>query len=233
MDGVTLTNTIAEGAGEVDLELGGGDDQISLVLGSAQTSNVTLHVARADADDFDTIDFDVLEDMGVQADAHANSATGNAYYNVQGLGNASGLEIDFQDDVTQILTDVSAIDSGSIDVANSTQGTVIVYGMNTNSVQKGLLYDYDGDGQLSDGDTVIDLTDALLAQGQAAGAAFGSVGIWIDTDGDATITGDTATELYASNASIINATPQSIGMITDGLDYIEFALSGGDLVDVA
>jgi hypothetical protein len=86
---------------------------------------------------------------------------------------------------------------------------------------------------LSDGDTVIDLTDALLAQGQAAGAAFGSVGIWIDTDGDATITGDTATELYASNASIINATPQSIGMITDGLDYIEFALSGGDLVDVA
>ena len=233
VDGVTLTNTIAEGAGEVDLELGGGDDQISLVLGSAQTSNVTLHVARADADDFDTIDFDVLEDMGVQADAHANSATGNAYYNVQGLGNASGLEIDFQDDVTQILTDVSAIDSGSIDVANSTQGTVIVYGMNTNSVQKGLLYDYDGDGQLSDGDTVIDLTDALLAQGQAAGAAFGSVGIWIDTDGDATITGDTATELYASNASIINATPQSIGMITDGLDYIEFALSGGDLVDVA
>ena len=38
----------------------------------------------------------MLEDMGVQADAHANSATGNAYYNVQGLGNASGLEIDFQ-----------------------------------------------------------------------------------------------------------------------------------------
>ena len=86
---------------------------------------------------------------------------------------------------------------------------------------------------MSEGDTVIDLTDVLLAQGQAAGAAFGSVGIWIDTDGDATITGDTATELYASNASIINATPQSIGMITDGLDYIEFALSGGDLVDVA
>ena len=150
------------------------------------------------------------------------------------MGNASGLEIDFQDDVTQILTDVSAIDSGSIDVANSTQGTVIVYGMNTNSVQKGLLYDYDGDGQLSDGDTVIDLTDALLAQGQAAGAAFGSVGIWIDYRWRRrTITGDAATELYASNASIINATPQSIGMITDGLDYIEFALSGGDLVDVA
>ena len=233
VDGVTLTNTIAEGAGEVDLELGGGDDQISLVLGSAQTSNVTLHVARADADDFDTIDFDVLEDMGVQAVAQANSATGNAYFAVDALGNASGLEIDFQDDVTQILTDVSAIDSGSIDVANSTQGTVIVYGMNTNSVQKGLLYDYDGDGQLSDGDTVIDLTDALLAQGQAAGAAFGSVGIWIDSDGDGALTGDVATELYASNASIINATPQSIGMITDGLDYIEFALSGGDLVDVA
>ena len=233
VDGVTLTNTIAEGAGEVDLELGGGDDQISLVLGSAQTSNVTLHVARADADDFDTIDFDVLEDMGVQAVAQANSATGNAYFAVDALGNASGLEIDFQDDVTQILTDVSAIDSGSIDVANSTQGTVIVYGMNTNSVQKGLLYDHDGDGQLSDGDTVIDLTDALLAQGQAAGAAFGSVGIWIDSDGDGALTGDVATELYASNASIINATPQSIGMITDGLDYIEFALSGGDLVDVA
>jgi len=203
------------------------------VLGSAQTSNVTLHVARADADDFDTIDFDVLEDMGVQAVAQANSATGNAYFAVDALGNASGLEIDFQDDVTQILTDVSAIDSGSIDVANSTQGTVIVYGMNTNSVQKGLLYDYDGDGKLSDGDTVIDLSDALLAQGQAAGAAFGSVGIWIDSDGDGALTGDVATELYASNASIINATPQSIGMITDGLDYIEFALSGGDLVDVA
>ena len=44
-----------------------------------------------------------------------------------------------------------------MDVAGASQGNVLVF---NNAAQRGFIYDHDGDGELSDGDTLVDLTDA-------------------------------------------------------------------------
>ena len=44
-----------------------------------------------------------------------------------------------------------------MDVAGSQQGAVILFDSGS---QHGFIYDHDGDGELSDGDTLVDLTTA-------------------------------------------------------------------------
>ena len=120
---------------------------------------------------------------------------------------ADGINIDFEDDVSTILTDAAAVDANGVNIAGSEQGAVIVFGMNAGAVQRGFIYDYDGDGELSDGDTLVDLTGSLLPAGAInfAGSAI-------------------------TSAQVISANSSSIGLITDGLDYVQFNLSEGDLV---
>ena len=57
------TATRAEGSQAVDIHLGGGDDTIDLILGSAQSEEVTLHFSRANNDDHDTVSFTRLNDL--------------------------------------------------------------------------------------------------------------------------------------------------------------------------
>jgi hypothetical protein len=79
--------------------------------------------------------------------------------------------------------------------------------MNAGAVQRGFIYDYDGDGELSDGDTLVDLTDALMPVGAIN---FGGAPM--------------------TAAQVISANANAIGLVTDGMDYIQFNLSEGDLV---
>ena len=190
----------------MDIHLGGGDDTVSLVIGSAQVDDVTLHLARANHDDHDTVSIDELEDLGALAGVNVTAAT-VAVTGVPQLGQATGINIDFQDDVQTILTDASAVDANGVNIAGSTQGALIVFGMNAGAVQRGLIYDYDGDGELSDGDTLVDLTGALMPVGA------------INFNG-----------APMTAAQVISANANAIGLVTDGMDYIQFNLSEGDLV---
>ena len=136
---------IGEGSQEVTVSLGGGDDIVDLVLGSEQTEDVTLKFSRAGNDDHETIDINTLEDLGA-----INGGAGAA------TTNASGLRLDFADDVTGIL-DAGNTTAAAMDMAGASQGNVLVF---DNAAQQGFVYDHDGDGKLSDGDTLVDLTDA-------------------------------------------------------------------------
>ncbi len=203
---VQTTTNYAEAAKDVDVYLGGGDDTVNLILGSAQVEDVTLHIARANHDDHDTVSIDELEDLGALANANLAATTVNVA-TVNDFGRATGMRLDFEDDVTTVLTDAGAVDANGVNIGNSEQGAVIVFGMNAGAVQRGFIYDYDGNGELSDGDTLVDLTDSLLPAGviNFAGSAM-------------------------TSAQIISADSGSIGLITDGLDYVQFNLSEGDLV---
>ena len=203
---VQASTNLAQAAEEVDVYLGGGDDSVQLVIGSAQVDDVTLHVARANHDDHDTVSIDELEDLGALASASV-AVSPVTVANVASFGQATGINIDFEDDVSTILTDASAVDANGVNIASSTQGALIVFGMNAGAVQRGFIYDYDGDGELSDGDTLVDLTDSLMPVGAInfAGSAM------------------TAGQVISANSS-------AIGLVTDGLDYIQFNLSEGDLV---
>ena len=136
---------IGEGSQEVTVSLGGGDDIVDLVLGSEQTEHVTLKFSRAGNDDHETIDVNTLEDLGAIAGGAGTAST-----------NASGLRLDFADDVTGIISAGTAT-AAAMDVAGASQGNVLVF---DNAAQRGFVYDHDGDGELSDGDTLVDLTDA-------------------------------------------------------------------------
>ena len=203
---VLPSTNLAQAAEEVDVHLGGGDDTVDLVIGSAQVDDVTLHIARANYDDHDTVSIDELEDLGALASANV-AVSPVTVANVASFGQATGININFEDDVTTILSDASAVDANGVNIAGSTQGALIVFGMNAGAVQRGFIYDYDGDGELSDGDTLIDMTDSLMPAGAMnfAGAPI-------------------------TAAQVISANSSSIGLITDGLDYVQFNLSEGDLV---
>ena len=207
------TRDFAGHAEEVNLYLGGGDDTVNLALGAAQDERVTLHFARADNDDHDTISFDVLEDLGSLAFL-GNGSTASAR-TINSMGQASGLTFDFEDDITTIMTAPTATDANGINVSGSQHGALIVYGMSNVSVQKGLLYDHDGDGQLSDGDTVVDLTDAMLNQNDVQGVFFSGV---------------VGSPSPVTSYQIIGADADTVGLMTSGLDYFEFTLSDGNLV---
>jgi hypothetical protein len=203
---VLPSSNLAQSAEEVDIHLGGGDDTVNLVIGSAQVDDVTLHIARANHDDHDTVSIDELEDLGALASANV-AVSPVTVANVASFGQATGINIDFQDDVQTILTDASAVDANGVNIAGSTQGALIVFGMNAGAVQRGFIYDYDGNGELSDGDTLVDLTDALMPAGAVN---FGGAPM--------------------TAAQIISANANAIGLVTDGMDYIQFNLSEGDLV---
>jgi hypothetical protein len=203
---VLPSTNLAQAAEEVDVYLGGGDDTVELVIGSAQVDDVTLHIARANHDDHDTVSIDELEDLGALASANV-AVSPVTVANVASFGQATGINIDFQDDVQAILTDGSAVDANGVNIAGSTQGALIVFGMNAGAVQRGFIYDYDGDGELSDGDTLVDLTDALMPVGAIN---FGGAPM--------------------TAAQVISANANAIGLVTDGMDYIQFNLSEGDLV---
>ena len=154
------TATRAEGSQEVDIHLGGGDDSISLILGSAQQQEVTMHFSRANNDDHDTVTFTGLNDL----DAGAGDLT------------AAGLTLDFEDDISVIL-DGGTNAAAAVDVAGSQHGALILF---DSGVQHGFIYDHDGDGELSDGDTLVDLT--------TVGGGFSSIstsGFLLTLDGTA------------------------------------------------
>jgi len=174
---------------------------------------VTLSFSRADNDDHDTVSFNVLEDLGSMAVLGGGATTVNSAPTVSALGVAAGLTFDFEDDITTIMTAPSATDASSVSVIGSQQGALIAFGMSTTAVQRGLLYDHDGDGQLSDGDTVLDLSNALLNPGDVAGSVFG-----------------TAPNYFVSSSQIVFANSSSVGLVTNGLDLIPFTLSDGNLV---
>ena len=170
---VDTSSSIAKGSEEVTVHLGGGDDKVNLVLGAAQIEDVTLKFSRADTDDHDTVDINELEDLSVLA------------------GNASGLRLDFADDISTIIN-AGAADAAAVNVASSQQNAVLVF---DGGAQEGFIVDRDGDGKLSDGDIHVDLTDAVSA-------------------------------VSFTDASTFTATS------TQG-DTFTFALSGGDLIDIA
>ena len=134
---------------------------------------------------------------------------------IDNVGLASGLTFDFEDDITTIMTAPTATDANGINVSGSQHGALIVYGMSPVAVQKGLLYDHDGDGQLSDGDTVVDLTDAMLNQNDVQGVFFSGVA---------------NSPAAVASYQIIGADADTVGLMTSGLDYFEFTLSDGNLV---
>ena len=209
------TRDFAGHAEEVDLFLGGGDDTVNLALGSAQDERVTLHFARADNDDHDTVSFDVLEDLGGVAVLGGGTTAINGSPTVGALGQAMGLTFDFEDDINAIMTAPTASDANGVNVAGAEHGSLIVFGMSPTAVQKGLLYDHDGDGQLSDGDTVVDLTDAILNAGDVGGVFFG---------------GTANNPAAATSYQIIGADADTVGFMSSGLDFFEFTLSDGNLV---
>ena len=133
----------AQGSQSVDIHLGGGDDTVSLILGSVQSDEVTLHFSRANNDDHDTVTFAELNDL--------SSGTGT-----------DGLTLDFADDISTVIaadgaTAGSSSAAAGVTVTSSQQGALIVFDSGS---QQGFIYDHDGDGQLSDGDTLVDLTGA-------------------------------------------------------------------------
>ena len=114
-------NDFAGHAEEVNVFLGGGDDQVSLVLGSAQQEMVTLSFSRADIGDHDTVTFNMLDDLGSLAEINGATTVNNIPV-VGNLGLATGLTFDFEDDITTILTAPSATDASSVDIIGSQQG---------------------------------------------------------------------------------------------------------------
>ena len=112
---------IGEGSQEVTVSLGGGDDIVDLVLGSEQTEDVTLKFSRAGNDDHETIDVNTLEDLGAIEQAGTAST------------NASGLRLDFADDVTGIISAGTAT-AAAMDVAGASQGNAPVF---DNAAQRG------------------------------------------------------------------------------------------------
>jgi len=76
---------------------------------------------------------------------------------------AEGVIFDFADDILQIISS-TATDANSVSeqAAASHQG-IIVFGSAGGSTQQGFIFDADGDGVLSDGDTLVDLTAAVSA----------------------------------------------------------------------
>ena len=76
-----------------------------------------------------------------------------------------GLTLDFADDISTVI-DGGAVAAAAVNESSaSQQGALIVF---NGSSQVGFIYDHDGDGQLSDGDTLVDLT------GTGGGIAFNS-----------------------------------------------------------
>jgi hypothetical protein len=146
-------------------------------------------------------------DLGAPASVNLGAATPNIA-STGNLGLVRDLRFDFQDDITGILVDGSAVDANGVNVPLSLQGGLIVFGMNPGAVQRGFIYDYDGDGELSDGDTLVDLTDALMPVG--AGVNFAGSAI--------------------TAGRIISATSDTIELVTDEFDLVRFNLSEGDLV---
>ena len=134
---VTDSST-AVGSQAVDVHLNGGDDSLSIVLGSMQEDEVTIHFSRANQDDHDTVTFTMINDM------NGGSTEG-----------PDGLTLDFEDDVTTIIN-AGTVTAAAVDVNGSQHGAVLVYDAGAAGV--GFIYDHDGDGQLSDGDTLVDLT---------------------------------------------------------------------------
>lgn len=141
----TASPTNARGSQSVDVHLGGGDDTVSLVLGSVQSDEVTLHFSRANHDDHDTVTFAELNDLS------ETTAT-------------DGLTLDFADDISTIiaadgLDGIGGVSSAAagVNVSGSQQGALILF---ETASEHGFIYDHDGDGQLSDGDTLVDLTNA-------------------------------------------------------------------------
>ena len=116
---------------------------ISLILGSVQNDEVTLHFSRANNDDHDTVSFTTLNDLGASV-------------------TADGLTLDFADDITTVIAASGTVGGTSaaaagVSTGSSQQGAVILFDSGS---QHGFIYDHDGDGELSDGDTLVDLTTA-------------------------------------------------------------------------
>lgn len=151
----------ADGSEAVHVELGGGSDSVSLVLGSAQTELVTLVFARSDIDERETISFKQLADLA--------GASGSASV-------ASGLKLDFQDDVSALIgttgTSLASINLG----AASQHNAVITY---TSTAGNGFFVDVDGDGRWTDGDINVDLTDVT---GTGTGVAVAGNVMTVTTD---------------------------------------------------
>ena len=162
---------------------------------------MTLRFERSNSDDFDTITFTEIEDYTGQPNATLTDGS-------EAFDGAEGLILDFADDITAIYTDGTATSAASVNYASSQHGAVIVYGSGTGSTQQGFIYDHDGDGQLSDGDTLVDMTTALsqTATSTAITLAGGTVGIHV-------VAGDVVVE-------------------SAGGDIWTFTLSVGDLIDI-
>ena len=182
----------AEGAGAVTIALGGGDDEVDLTLGGAQTAEVSIEFSRAPTDDINTITIRNLEDFGGAVAGAAATET-------------SGVRFDFADDVLGPLVDagtVAGVAAVSVAAVSQHQSVIVFNGL----VQRGIIYDHDGDGTLSDGDTLVDLTQASGGVAStAADAAVTSFGV--NTAGELTF------------------------MSTDG-DTWNFKLDNGDLADL-
>lgn len=150
LDAQNLTSGNAKGSQSVDVHLGGGDDSISLILGAAQTDEVTLHFARANNDDHDTVKFTYLNDLS------------------SGVG-TDGLTFNFADDISTVI-DGGAVSAAAVNASGaSQQGALIAF---NGGSQKGFIYDHDGDGQLSDGDTLVDLTGTGGSIGSISSTGF-------------------------------------------------------------
>lgn len=144
-------SSIAEASEAVTVDLAGGDDILSIVLGSTQEKKVTIKIASAQADEEDIIRVDALEDLaGTPA---ADPSTANSAKNVV---------FDFENDITTIIESTST-SAAALNETGSSAGALIVFGGAAagGGTQAGILYDADGDGELSDGDTVLDLTNAI------------------------------------------------------------------------
>ena len=209
---VQVESGLARGAEEVDVHLGGGDDQLELILGSAQQDTVTIHFSRANHDDYDTVTVSALEDLGELAEVEFPtnpSATATNVLSSDKLGNGQGLNFDFADDIAGLL-ESSALDADDVSESGSKPGTLIVFGSNNAASERGFIYDYDGDGELSDGDTLVDLDQALL-----------------DASSNVTFNG-----VQVSNSLImdVNVNAGTISLVTEYLDLFQFTLSEGDLV---
>ena len=135
----------AQGSEAVTIELGGGSDAVSLVLGSAQTEVVVLEFARSDLDERETISFDELADLA--------GASGSA-------DAASGLILDFKDDVSA-LVGTTGTSLANVAVGSASQhNAIITY---THSAGNGFFVDVDGDGRWTDGDINVDLTEVTAS----------------------------------------------------------------------
>jgi hypothetical protein len=182
----------AEGSGAVTIALGGGDDEVDLTLGGAQTAEVSIEFSRAPTDDINTITISNLEDFGGAVAGAAATET-------------SGVRFDFADDVLGPLVDagtVAGVAAVSEAAVSQHQSVIVFNGL----VQRGIIYDHDGDGTLSDGDTLVDLT-------QASGGVA-----------------STATDAAVTSFGV-NAAGELTFMSTDG-DIWNFQLDNGDLADL-